>query len=382
MLLSEPRTCRILHVIDHLGVGGAQTFLLSLLANWPNRDDEIHLIGLGRKRRLEQAFRDLPHIRLRPSPKARFDVHNVFEARRLMRTGGFDIIHCHLPKAVSLGLVTGISPHTRLVIHEHGDPALRGWPFRIVMRLRRNHPDLAIAVAHVVAQRLHTYGGIPSQRIVVVPNGIVLRDFHACAPPLAERRAALGIPDNANVIGFVGRLAEQKGVRYLLDALAQMYPHRPNIAAIIVGDGPLRPSLEDYARRKGIAEIVRFVGYQYDVPAWLPLFDVGVVPSLWEPFGLVAIECMAAGVPVVATAIGGLKENIEDGKTGLLVPPKDVVALSKAIEQLLDCPELCRTLIREAGVFVEEHYVIETTASRIRQLYVDLLSHDPSRQWT
>jgi glycosyltransferase involved in cell wall biosynthesis len=151
-------------------------------------------------------------------------------------------------------------------------------------------------------------------------------------------------PHAGAVVGNVARLVEQKGHRDLLAALARV----PDARLVLVGEGPLRPELERLAASLGIGERVEFLGHRDDVPELLAGFDVFAFPSLFEGLCLAVIEAQAAGVPVVATPVGGIRETVIDGQTGLLVPPHDPAALAAGIARLLADPEEARRLARAA----------------------------------
>jgi glycosyltransferase involved in cell wall biosynthesis len=197
-------------------------------------------------------------------------------------------------------------------------------------------------------------GRLPSH---VVPLGIDLARFSV------ERRPHEGV-----VIGNVARLVEQKGQRTLVEAAPLVLDQRPDARFIVVGDGELRDELE------GLADGLpfEFRGLRDDVPAQLAEFDVFAFPSLFEGLCLAVIEAQAAGVPVIATPVGGITETVVDGGTGLLVPPRDAEALAAAILRLLDDGALASRLAREARARVRACYSIEQMVSGTLELYGSL----------
>lgn len=181
----------------------------------------------------------------------------------------------------------------------------------------------------------------------VVPLGIDLDRFGSAKPALRQE---------ASLVGHVARLAEQKGQRYLLEAAALVVARRPDTRFVLVGDGELRDELEAQARSLGLGDHVQFTGARADVPELLASFDVFAFPSLFEGFCVAVIEAQAAGVPVVATPVGGIRETVVHGETGLLVPPRDPAALAEAIVRLLDSPDEARRLAGEARRQVRERF--------------------------
>ena len=197
-------------------------------------------------------------------------------------------------------------------------------------------------------------------RTRVAPLGIDLERF-------AGAHAAL--THEGPVVGNVARLAEQKGHDALIDAVPLVLERRPDALFVIVGDGELRADLESRVQARGLGEAVLLTGAREDVPELLKSFDVFAFPSLFEGLCLAVIEAQAAGVPVVATPVGGIRETVVDGVTGLLVPPRDPPALAGAILRLLDDRELAARLAAEAARRVtrfSEHAMVESTLALYR----------------
>ncbi len=175
--------------------------------------------------------------------------------------------------------------------------------------------------------------------------------------------------------GSVGRLSPEKGQGWLLEALAILIHKGQDLHAVLVGEGRSLRDLQNQARRLGIVERVHFTGTRRDVRDWLVHFDLFVLPSEWEGISLALLEAMASGLPVIASNTGGTPEIVQDGVTGLLVPPRDPKSLAEAMQRLLEDP-LLRNRIGLAGrARVMESFSIQKTVSRINQLYQGLLPH-------
>jgi glycosyltransferase involved in cell wall biosynthesis len=174
-------------------------------------------------------------------------------------------------------------------------------------------------------------------------------------------------------VGAIGRLVPQKAMHVLVDATPALLAAHPGLRVLIVGDGPLRADLEARAARLGVAHAVRFAGYQEDVVSAYAAMDVFVLPSRDEGFGLVFLEAMAVGVPVVGTRVIGSEDAVEDGVTGLLVPYADPAALAAAVRGILASPDLAGRLRDTAAERVRRVYSREQCAARVEQLYRELL---------
>jgi len=203
--------------------------------------------------------------------------------------------------------------------------------------------------------------GVPSARISVIPNGVSLDRF---APRLAPRPVS--------TVLTVANLRTEKAHEILLAAAAALAPTYRALHFKIVGDGPRMNELRALAATLGIADRVSFLGHREDVPALLAEADAFVLPSRSEAFPNGAIEAMAAGLPVVASAVGGLLDLIEPGRTGLLVPPDDPRALADAIASLVDAPATAGALGAAARDEVSRRYSFDRMVRAFEDLY---LSH-------
>ncbi|HEX5441429.1 MAG TPA: glycosyltransferase [Ktedonobacterales bacterium] len=216
------------------------------------------------------------------------------------------------------------------------------------------------------------------EKFALIPNSVsedVLARLHALTSDpeqLAETRQALantlGVAGDGPVVVFVGRLVPEKGVAVLVEAFAQLLSGYPTAKLVIVGDGPDRASLEALARRLQIARSVVFAGARNDVAPFYLLADVVAIPSLSEPFGIVAVEAMAAGRPVVASNVGGLADTVVDGQTGRLAPPGDAPALAEALAWVLQSPERAQQLGVAAHARAIDDYSEDRLAASLHAL--------------
>jgi glycosyltransferase involved in cell wall biosynthesis len=180
---------------------------------------------------------------------------------------------------------------------------------------------------------------------------------------------------------IVGRLVPLKGHRYLLSALAQLRHAQRDVALLVVGDGPLRASLERFADAPDLKAAVHFLGGRQGlVEETLAAADIVVVPSLLEGFGLVALEAMAAGRPCVVSRTGGLPEIVEDDDSGILVPAGDVTALASALDRLVSNPDLRARMGRRGRAVVEARFDIRVGVRQIIRVYDDILARHAARQ--
>jgi L-malate glycosyltransferase len=255
---------------------------------------------------------------------------------------------------------------------------------RRVQRLACRLADHILVNAEAVRQWLIA-GGYEPSRISVIRNGLDLSRFTP-ADDDASLRRELGIPDGAPLVAMLSRLSRMKGVEDFLDAAAVLAERFRDTHFLVIGDtidhdGPrYRRELEDRAARLGLGKRVVFTGFRLDVPRLLSAVAVSVLPSLSEGLSNTILESMAAGAPVVATRVGGSAEALVDGVDGLLVPPRDPAALSRAIGWMLEHPKAARELGRRARARVADEFSLERMIRETECLYTRLLEGAPRRR--
>lgn len=359
---------RTLLVYDHLDTGGAQTHGLALAQELSQAGQAVSLASRGGA--MEPRFTQLGVIVLRwpaPSRANPFKLaRSFFRARQILHAVRPDVIHAH---AVLPGVIFSLAARSRsgrrppIVITPH-----RSWDslYRSTWRnmlsqafypLLRLTADEVIAISTGFYHEL-TRHGIPAERCHLIRNGIDVNkyDMPANTP-------------TAPVVGTIGRLIEQKGLDVFIAAAALIAGHRSDVEFQIAGEGPLRETLGQQIAAQGLADRIHLLGNRSDVPDLLRQFSVFVSSSRWEGMPYALLEALAARRPVVATQVLGSEELIQDGVTGLLVPPADPTALSSAISKLLDDRTLAQELAEAGRDLVEREYNQSAMAAQIMQLY-------------
>lgn len=213
-----------------------------------------------------------------------------------------------------------------------------------------------IAISRGVAAHLRDDFHVPSEQIHMIPNGINLLTFNPVTAAAQSAIRAMWEVQGTPVFGTIARYSDVKGIDVLLRAVPEVLAVFPNAQVIIAGDGPEKRRLAALAEQLGIKRAVNFMPVVRHTAELLPVFDVCVVPSRQEGLGLSAIEAQAAGVPVVASGVGGLVDVVKEGHTGVLVPPEDSGALAQAIIALLQSPERRQDIARAARLEVEQRF--------------------------
>ncbi len=292
---------------------------------------------------------------------------------RILREHRIQILHSHLFYsslfASPIGWLCRVpvileTPHVR----EHWRQSWLKSRF-VVDRLAGRFVDYYIAVSKANARYLVEEKRLPQSKVVVIQNGCDVGRFDAKRPVPAWLYESLHIAPTDPVLIVMGRLEPQKGHRVLLEALPAVRREFPQVRLVCLGEGVLRDELEKQTRTLGLEDTVRFVGFQHNVSDWLTLADLTVLPSYYEGLPLAAIESLAAGRPVVATAVDGTPEVVVDGKTGLTVPPGDSARLAEAICQLLRDRELRRRLAEAGRQWVLKRFSQERQVKQTRDFY-------------
>jgi glycosyltransferase involved in cell wall biosynthesis len=246
---------------------------------------------------------------------------------------------------------------------------------RLICRLLGRVTDLSLAVSQGVKDYLIEQIGLDPDRIRVVRNGVDLARINRHRPRDQVRRD-LGLADATRALGLVARLDHWgKGHREFFTALAVLKDRYP-VEALIIGGGRREAEMLQLAAEMGLAGRVHFLGQRDDVPDLLAALDVFVLPSHSEGVSLALLEAMAAGLPVLASRVGGLPEVVIDGDNGLLIPPQDPEALAAALARLLDDPAWAQKLGANARRQVAEHYSLERLGREINEIYGELLENE------
>jgi glycosyltransferase involved in cell wall biosynthesis len=233
--------------------------------------------------------------------------------------------------------------------------------------------EMVVAISQGVHTAL-TEGNIPLSRIRLIPSGVDTMRF-APDPLVRERlRSRYGIDTQTPLVVSVGALVERKGHDFLLTAAHLLKEKGYHLRYLICGEGPLHKTLESQVQTLGIAQEVQFIGFCPNVSEFLAAADFFVHVPLYEGLGVAVIEALAAGTPTIASRVGGIPELIEEGKTGILVPPQDAESLSRSLLHLLENPSLARQLGKAGQMFVRKHLDVSAMAQANEALYIELLA--------
>ena len=305
----------------------------------------------------------------------------AFQGMRNSDIPKVDIIHSHCQFGDVAALLLKRSLGARRLIrtvHNEKEWGIR--PLRRIFLRNLAYPllfDAELGVAQEVVEQLNRrpLSRLINQKARLYHNALEIERFSNPATPRAEMRRSLGLEPDAIVVGSIGRLVEQKGHKYLLQAIPQVLRVLPKARFLIIGDGELRDALEREARDLGIMQEVTFTGSRQDVIDLLNSMDLFVNPSMWEGLATVILESMAAQVPVLATTVSGTVEQIQADISGKLAPPGDPEALAQGIIEMLEMTsEKKRSITMNAYQTVLDRFSIKAVAREHQRLYTELLA--------
>jgi glycosyltransferase involved in cell wall biosynthesis len=337
-------------------------FEVDILATDPHFQDLIRAAGIG--------LVDLDVIRREIRPL--WDTRGLRRLTRFLRESSYTIVHTHTSKPGVIGRLAATRAGVPVVVHTvHGfgfheeTGVVETAAYRTIERTAARWCDRIVTVSEFHRQWALRAGiGTPEQ-IVAIPNGVPSERAQA-SRARSEVRCELGLTERLMILS-TGRLAEQKGLEYLIRAAPLLRRTRPDARILLAGDGPLKAELTRLVNRLGVGDLVRVLGFRADVADLLDAADLVVLPSLWEGLSISLLEAMAAGKPVITTTIGSNREVTNDGEAALLVPPKNAHAIAEAILALADDP-LRRSELARAGREVQAQ---QYTIGRMLDAYAD-----------
>jgi len=370
-----PLTMKILHIISSGGMYGAEAVILNM-SRTLNKGPHQSMLGVF-------SNSSQPNVQLHESAlrqgidsnliscKGQIDRSVPLSIRHLAQNRGADVVHAHGYKADVYVHLALRKTRTPLVSTCHtwydNNPVVRlyGALDRLVLR---NYAGV-VAVSDEVQQRL-LRAGVPAHRVHLIRNGIDLQPFDTPRPSPEEQRG----PDRPLLVGLVGRLATEKGVDLFLQAAKDVLVDQPSTRFVVLGDGPDRAKLEALIDHLSIRTSVSMPGRSENMPSVYASLDIMVSSSRKEGLPIAILEGMASGLPVVATAVGAVPSVVQDGRTGVLVPPENVGALKSAILGLLRDP-MQRERYGHAGRrSIAENFSAERMSADYLALYQEVLA--------
>jgi glycosyltransferase involved in cell wall biosynthesis len=399
--LAKPHSAQItvLQIIGDLGIGGAQEVVRTLV-EYLASDDCVPIVCTFKDGPLRHEIEQLG-IRVEMLPSRRYsivafpwfvvDMIRIWRAlSRLVRRYKVDVVQTHLLGSLNfLVLFLRYTTNLRVVLWTFHSANFvlseahlsrykwllkpKRYVHNLLYRLTSPLIDGFVAVSEEVERAMVEIIGPIQDKITVICNGVDVRRYRESIGK-APVRSQLGLEVSTRLIAVVATLKEEKGHRYLIEAMVSIVPQYPDVHALVIGDGRLRQELQAQVERLKLCDHIHFLGNRHDVPGLLAASDLFVLPSLWEGLAMALLEAMAAGLPIVATEVSGTVEVMVPDETGILVPPGNATKLAEAIKLLLHDPERGRAMGAAARRRVEAGFSARKQADDHLVLYRRLLS--------
>jgi glycosyltransferase involved in cell wall biosynthesis len=371
---------RVLHVDDQHGWRGGEQQMLYLARGLAERGLRTAVAvqpASPAAARARQAGLDVCELRMRGEA----DLLAALRIARIARSAGFNLLHAHTAHAHSLVVLAAClwRAPCKVVVHRRIEfPAGRG-AFGLGRLKYRFGVDAYMAISNRVKQTLLD-AGVPEWKVFPVHSSTAPERFAAAVADPAVR-AELGVPQDAFVVGNIGALVGHKDHGTLLTACRAVRDELPRTWVVIVGEGPLRGSIQERARALGMADRLVLAGFRSDVPRLIRAFDVFALSSSEEGMCSVLAEVAASGCPIVATDAGGVREVVLPDRTGVVVPVRDPAALARGILRLVRDPEEARLLAARGKERVLAHFTAHTMVERTLDVYRRVLEGRVGPEW-
>ena len=327
---------KLMQITHDLAIGGLQQVVVNLCKNIDRDKFDVSVLCLRRKGEFAPEIEKMGiKVFTIPRKADKVDYLAFLKVAKILRQEKTDVIHTHNTQPFIDGTIAAMISGVKTIVHtDHARdfPDKRRYMFAEWMMSQFAYK--VVGVSEHTSKNLMKYEKISSKKIMTIMNGID-ESKHNVTIDKKKKRRELGVNQDGPIIGVGVRLTEQKGITYLLQAMPTVIEKYSDITLIIAGEGPLGNKLRSEAISRGIDKNVLFVGPRLDMPELLKLFDLYVLPSLWEGLPMVLLEAMAAGCPIVATDVGGNYMAVKHGVNGSLIKPKDSIKFSYEVIRLL-----------------------------------------------
>jgi glycosyltransferase involved in cell wall biosynthesis len=369
---------KILHISKVTGITGTETHLLSLLPRLDRSRYEVTFMILTEPDKpvddYFQMFKEKEIKTKRLIIRRDVDPKCLWNMYLFIRRNSFDIVHTHLIHADLYGNLAAKLAGVRYVIStKHGYDEFRyNKLYGTMDRISSRFQNKIIIISNVLGRFLNEIEGLSLEKMVNIYYGLDEARMSNIESIETNLRLELGIPHTAKLICSVGRLIPVKGFRHIRETMPSILNFAPTIHLVIVGEGPLRTELESLVRELSLSERVHFLGYRKDVSVILPQVDIFVHPTYGEGFGLVLLEAMYYGLPIVSTKTMSIPEIVIDGETGILVPPGDKRSVARGILKLIRFPKLAKKM-GKAGKERVRLFSLEQMVKSTEALYREII---------
>ena len=355
-------------------VGGAENLLLSILRKLDAEAFSSVVCCIGERGALGEQIMAMgfPLTELHLLNKGGADGRIVTALVDLIQRERIDLVHSHLYHANFYGRLAARKAGVPAVASIHNTYTKHKWHRQLANWYLARHTTAIIAGSEEIKQDVVRYDHVPEALVEVIPNSVDLTRSHSSLSR-EQARERLGVPEGAIVLGTVGRLEEQKGHRYLIEAFSLLRQSGMDAYLLLVGDGREAQALKGLSASLGLEQRVKFLGTRSDLGDLFRAMNLFVMPSLWEGLSLAMLSAMAAGIPVVATSVGGVRQVLGDDEYGFTVPSGDATALASRIQACLGTPDEMARMGEKGRRQIYENYSDEAMVRRLEAVYERVL---------
>ncbi len=367
---------RILHTESSSGMGGQEYRVLEEAQGMEKRGHTVVVAAPYGSRLAALAEQRGLQVRTTTSGKRGW-ITLIPSYLRILKHCEIDVVNTHGSLDSWTAAIAGrISSRRPIIVRTRhkSTPVSRTWRHRL---LYGKLPHVVTTTGEVVRQELMTRNRLSPSRVISIPTGVDLERFHPQLPD-ASLRKSLGLASQGPLVGAVTFLRPEKGMMVLIEAVGSLKRRFSTVECVIIGDGGERPALLDRIRELGLEDCVHLVGFREDVPSLLAILDVVVIPSFEEGIPQSLTQALAMERPVVASAVGGVPEVVQDGLSGLLVPPGDPEILAEKIACILHDPIAANRMGKVGRQVIQERYSMEHMLTQTEMVYRRLMQSQSS----
>lgn len=362
---------KIMQITHDLAIGGLQQVVVNICRTIDRDKFDISVLCL---REMGEFVPEIENLGIKvlylPQKEHGTDYFSFIKVAKILKDNNIDVIHTHNTQPFVDGTIGALLSGVKTIVHtDHARsfPDKRRYMFAEWLMSKIAYK--VVGVSDHTSNNLHKYEKIALKKIVTVPNGIDGTKYNISIDK-NKKKNELGIIKQGPIIGLGVRLEEQKGLLYLLQAMPIVLKEFPELTLIIAGDGSFKNTLIKEAQLLGIDDNTLFVGPRLDLPELLKLFDLYVLPSLWEGLPMVLLEAMAAGCPIVATDVGGNSLAIKHGENGSLIAAGDHEILASEVIKVLKDDVLMKKYVSNSYEIFNRQFSAEIMTKRYEDLYL------------
>ena len=359
----------ILQMVNGLAIGGGELKLLELVQHLSKDKYNITICSVGQGGPLKDNFESLGFKVYVLEKKHKYDFSQVLKVAKLMKKEKIDLVQTTLFYADVIGAYAAKLAKVPIVISWEAVTQPYKYKHLLAYNLAARKINVIVAVSNAIRRQVINERKVKADNVITIRYGVDLNKFSIKSSSNGVKRSDIGVDKDDIVLGTVARFTEQKGHAYLIDAAVRIINSFPSAKFVFVGDGPLRGDLEYQIDKLGIKEHFKLLGFRNDIKELLNIFDIFILPSLYEGLPNVVLEAMACYKPVIATAVDGTVEAVVDDVTGLLVPPKNAEILTRKVCYLLKNKHRIAAMGKAGRKRVEHIFTLQKQVREFEELY-------------